>query len=298
MNLFCIVLTYSYLWLRRKYFRSIIKTKTCFCFVLFSLIRTFAPMKIEKIKVVAFDADDTLWDCQGHFERVMQRLYDELTPWVDRETAALELFATERKNMALLGYGVKAFSLSMIETALRVSHYEMPAQTVSEIQQLCYSLLTFPCTPLPEVEETLQVLKNLPPREEGPALLTTCGREGGGFSLVVFTKGELLDQEHKLERSGLAKYFDYVEITSDKGENEFRALCKKLNIAPDELLMVGNSLKSDIAPALAIGASAVYIPFHVTWELEQHDHFEHPHMVQIEHFGELLDLFDPQILMP
>lgn len=245
-------------------------------------------MKLEKTKVVAFDADDTLWDCQGHFERVMQRLYDELTPWVDRETAALELFATERKNMALLGYGVKAFSLSMIETALRVSRYEMPAQTVSEIQQLCYSLLTFPCTPLPEVEETLRVLKSLPPREE----------VSGGLFLVVFTKGELLDQEHKLERSGLAKYFDYVEITSDKGEHEFSELCRKLHIAPEELLMVGNSLKSDIAPALAIGASAVYIPFHVTWELEHHDHFEHPRMVQIEHFGELLDLISPQMLRP
>ena len=232
-------------------------------------------MNTEQIKVVAFDADDTLWDCQGHFERVMQRLYDELTPWVDRETAALELFATERKNMALLGFGVKAFTLSMVETALRVSRYEMPAQKVSEIQQLCYTLLTFPCTPLPEVEETLKRLK-----------ASTSNLK----SLVCFTKGELLDQEHKLERSGLTHYFDHVEITSDKGEREFSALCCKLGIEPHELLMVGNSLKSDIAPALKIGASAVYIPFQITWELEHHDHFEHERMVQIEHFGELLQL--------
>ena len=232
-------------------------------------------MNTEQIKVVAFDADDTLWDCQGHFERVMQRLYDELTPWVDRETAALELFATERKNMALLGFGVKAFTLSMMETALRVSHYEMPAQKVSEIQQLCYTLLTFPCTPLPEVEETLKRLKAYTSNLK---------------SLVCFTKGELLDQEHKLERSGLTHYFDHVEITSDKGEREFSALCSKLGIEPHELLMVGNSLKSDIAPALKIGASAVYIPFQITWELEHHDHFEHERMVQIEHFGELLQL--------
>jgi len=235
-------------------------------------------MKTEHIKVVAFDADDTLWDCQGHFEIVMQRLYDELTPWVDRETATLELFATERKNMPLLGFGVKAFTLSMIETALRVSRYEMPASTVSEIQQQCYSLLTFPCTPLPEVEETLQALADRPasPRR------------------VVFTKGELLDQEHKLQRSGLQHFFEHVEITSDKGEREFSTLCQKLGIAPHELLMVGNSLKSDIAPALAIGASAVYIPFHVTWELEHHDHFEHERMVQIEHFGQLLSLLQPK----
>ena len=107
---------------------------------------------------------------------------------------------------------------------------------------------------------------------------------------MVFTKGELLDQEHKLERSGLAPYFDHVEITSDKSEKEFLDLCRKLDIQPDELLMVGNSLKSDIAPALAIGAWGVYIPFHVTWQLEHHDHFEHERMVQIDHFSQLLTL--------
>ncbi|MBR1934308.1 MAG: HAD family hydrolase [Prevotella sp.] len=226
----------------------------------------------KKIKVLAFDADDTLWDCQGHFEVVMQRLYDELTPWVDRETAALELFATERKNMPLLGYGVKAFTLSMLETAMRVSCNQMSATTISDILQQCYTLLKFPCTPLPEVEETLSQL---------------CQQ---GWRQVAFTKGELLDQEHKLERSGLLPYFSHVEITSDKGEPEFLALCRKLNIQPQELLMVGNSLKSDIAPALAVGSQAVYIPFHVTWQLEHHDHFEHPRMAEIEHFGQLVDI--------
>jgi len=224
--------------------------------------------------MVAVDADDTLWDCQGHFERVMQQMYDELVPWVDRETAALELFATERKNMQLLGFGTKAFTLSMLETAMRVSGNEMKVETLARIQQLCYTLLQFPCTPLPEVEETLQALK----------------REGRR-KVVCFTKGELLDQEHKLERSGLAPYFDHVEITSDKGEREFRALCEKMGVAPEEMLMVGNSLKSDIAPILAIGGMGVYIPFHVTWELEHTDHFEHPRMVQISHFSQLLDIF-------
>ena len=232
-------------------------------------------MKADIIKVVAFDADDTLWDCQGHFEVVMQHLYDELVPWVDRETAALELFATERKNMRLLGYGVKAFTLSMLETAMRVSRNEMPAEIISDILQQCYTLLEFPCTPLPGVEETLSRLQR-----------------HAGRRLVVFTKGELLDQQHKLERSGLAHYFDDVEITSDKGEKEFRQLCHRLRIAPEEMLMVGNSLKSDIAPAIAVGCSTVYIPFHVTWQLEHADHFEHPRMVQIEHFEELIDVLN------
>ncbi len=229
-------------------------------------------MNTDKIKVIAFDADDTLWDCQGHFEVVMQRLYDELTPWTDRETATQELFATERKNMRLLGYGVKAFTLSMLETAMRGSRYEMPAATINSILTQCYSLLEFPCTPLPEVESTLQALSK------------------EGWRMVVFTKGELLDQEHKLQRSGLGRYFSHVEITSDKGESEFLMLCRKLDIKPEELLMVGNSLKSDIAPALAIGALGVYIPFHVTWQLEHHDHFEHERMVQIDTFGQLINI--------
>lgn len=240
----------------------------------------------QNIKVIAFDADDTLWDCQGHFERVMQQLYTELEPWVDRQTAARELFATERKNMPMLGFGTKAFTLSVMETAMRVSRYEMPAATLSRIQQQCYGLLEFPCTPLPEVEETLRRLHDdsaAAGRPERGGAPTSARRR-----LVVFTKGELQDQENKLRRSGLLKYFDDVEITSDKTQREFLALCEHNGIHPSELLMVGNSLKSDIAPALAIGAWAVYIPFHVTWELEHTDHFEHPRMVQIEHFGQLL----------
>ena len=228
---------------------------------------------MSKIQVLAFDADDTLWDCQGHFDKVMQQLYTELEPWVDRETAANELYATERKNMPLLGFGSKAFTLSMLETAMRVSRYEMPATKISEIQQQCYRLLQFPCTPLPEVEATLHRL-----------------RDSRRYRMVAFTKGELLDQEHKLQRSGLADCFDDVEITSDKGEREFRNLCHKLGIAPEEMLMVGNSFKSDIAPALAIGCTAVHVPFHITWELEEAKVYEHPRLYSIQHFGELLDI--------
>ena len=245
----------------------------------------------KDIKIIAFDADDTLWDCQGHFERVMQQLYDELLPWtVTREEAARQLFATERKNMPLLGFGTKAFTLSMIETALRASHYEMPAAKVSEIQQLCYTLNEFPCTPLPEVKETLEELRHYVDDTHAPAHLSPLTSHFSPQKLVCFTKGELLDPEHKLERSGLKDYFDDVVITSDKTQREFRDLCDRYAIAPRELLMVGNSLKSDIAPALAIGAWGVYIPFHVTWELEHTEHFDHERMVQISHFSQLLDM--------
>lgn len=228
-------------------------------------------MKLSNIKVIAFDADDTLWDCQGHFERVMRQLYDELEPWTgNRERAATELYAIERKNMPLLGFGTKAFTLSLLETALRVSDGRMSGERLLYLLEQGCSLLQFPTTPLPEVLETLIELQQR------------------GRRMVVFTKGELLDQQHKLERSGLAGFFEHVEITSDKGEDEFRELCRKLRVLPAEMLMVGNSLKSDIAPALAIGCQAVHIPFHVTWELEHVDSFEHEHLRCIEHFGELL----------
>ncbi len=228
------------------------------------------------IKFIAFDADDTLWDCQGHFDHVMQELYDLLSPWADRQKAAEELFATERKNMPLLGYGTKAFTLSMIETALRVSHQEISGEQLTWLQNECYSLLNLPATPLPGVKETLLQLRQQ------------------GWHMVVFTKGELLDQEHKLQRSGLSIYFEHVEITSDKTEKEFNALCQHLNIHPEDLLMVGNSMKSDIAPALKIGAKAVHIPFHITWELEHADTIAHPGLVCITHFSELLDVVNRQ----
>ena len=221
------------------------------------------------IKVIAFDADDTLWDCQSHFERVEEHLYSLIAPYC--ENPKQELFETESGNMADLGYGCKAFTISILETAGN----DLSVSTLSELLKDCKQLLHLPATPLPEVEETLKEL-----RERCDTV---------NYKLVVFTKGELQDQENKLKRSGLLKYFDDVEITSDKGQAEFLALCEHQQIHPSELLMVGNSLKSDIAPALAIGASAIYIPFHVTWQLEHVEDFDHEQMVKIEHFSEILE---------
>lgn len=225
------------------------------------------------IKVIAFDADDTLWDCQSHFERVEEHLYSLIAPYC--ENPKLELFNTESGNMADLGYGCKAFTISILETAMRVVGNDLSVSTLSDLLKDCKQLLHLPATPLPEVEETLKEL-----RERCDTV---------NYKLVVFTKGELQDQENKLKRSGLLKYFDDVEITSDKGQAEFLALCEHQQIHPSELLMVGNSLKSDIAPALAIGASAIYIPFHVTWQLEHVEDFDHEQMVKIEHFSEILE---------
>lgn len=232
---------------------------------------------MNKYKVIAFDADDTLWDCQSHFEEVEEHLYSLIGPYC--EDPKHELFLTESGNMADLGYGCKAFTISIIETALRIAGNDISATQLSELLSHSKSLLHLPATPLPEVEKTLQTLRN---RFD----------ENSGMSpkMVVFTKGELQDQENKLKRSGLLKYFDDVEITSDKTQLEFRALCEHQHIHPSELLMIGNSLKSDIAPALAIGAWAIHIPFHVTWQLEHFEDIDHERLTKITHFSELLQL--------
>ena len=222
---------------------------------------------MKKWKVIAFDADDTLWDCQSYFEQVENRLYQLIAPYC--ENPAAELFKTESGNMADLGYGCKAFTISIIETALRVAGSHVDAGQLSELLAACKQLLQLPATPLPGVEETLERID--------------------GYRKVCFTKGELQDQENKLKRSGLLRYFDDVEITSDKGQKEFLALCDHQQIHPSELLMVGNSLKSDIAPALAIGAWAIHIPFHVTWQLEHFEEFDHERLKKIEQFSELLN---------
>ena len=231
-------------------------------------------LNIDKIRVIAFDADDTLWDCQSHFEEVENMLYNIIGPYcMDPKH---ELFVTESNNMEDLGYGCKAFTISVMETALRVCGNDLSATQLSELLEAGKHLLQLPATPLPGVEETLQRLS------------VAC--RTSTLKLVCFTKGELQDQENKLRRSGLGRFFDHVEITSDKTEHEYLQLCRHLGIEPHELLMVGNSLKSDIAPALAIGAQAVHIPFHVTWQLEVHEDIEHERMVKIDNISQLLPL--------
>ena len=225
----------------------------------------------DKFRVIAFDADDTLWDCQSHFEEVENHLYSLIAPYC--EDPKHELFLTESGNMADLGYGCKAFTISVIETALHIAGNDLSATQLKELLAHCKQLLHLPATPLPGVVSTLETLRS---------------RLDGSSKMVVFTKGELQDQENKLKRSGLLKYFDDVEITSDKSQREFLDLCEHQQIHPSELLMIGNSLKSDIAPALAIGAWGIHIPFHVTWQLEHFEDIDHERLIKIEHFSEIL----------
>ena len=227
----------------------------------------------EKLKVIAFDADDTLWDCQSWFDDVERRCCELLAPWATAREVSEGLFATERRNLSLTGYGTKAFTLSLIENAVSVTREQLPGHIVMRLIEMGKELLRFPTTPLPEVTETLQRLS-----------------DARRYRLVVFTKGELMDQEGKLRRSGLEQYFSHVETVSNKTEQEYRQLCENLDVAPEETMMVGNSFRSDIAPALAAGAWAVHIPYHVVWELEKSEEFPHERLRKISRFGELLDV--------
>jgi len=237
---------------------------------------------VRGIKVIAFDADDTLWDCQGYFENVEEHLYSLIRPFC--ENPKQELFNTESANMEDLGYGCKAFTISIIETALRVGGNDITSKELSDLLKDCKRLLHLPATPLPEVESTLQTLRD----SIDTSNLSPLTPHLSPLKMVVFTKGELQDQENKLKRSGLLKYFDDVEITSDKSQKEFLALCEHQDIHPSELLMIGNSLRSDIAPALAIGAWAIHIPFHITWQLEHFDDIDHERLIKIQRFSEIL----------
>lgn len=234
--------------------------------------------KINDIKAIAFDADDTLWALQNYFEDVEEEYCDLLSDYGSKEEISASLFEMESGNMDDLGYGVKAFTISLVENAIKVSEGKIPAKLIGQIVELGKSLLRLDAKPLEGVESTLDIIRG--------NMLPNGHRK---YKLAVFTKGELMDQENKLWRSGLQRYFDVVSIVSNKTPEAYRRLCKELEVTPKELLMVGNSFKSDIAPALKIGASAIHIPFHTTWAHEKTEEFNHERLRRISRFIEILD---------
>lgn len=229
-------------------------------------------MKVENIKVIAFDADDTLWDNEPFFRRVEAEMCEILSPYGTQKEISEQLYSIEMDNMPDYGYGAVAFTMSLIETAVKASKGKIPASDIGKIIEAGRTLVRLKATPLPGVREGLERLKTL-----------------GKYKLVVFTKGELLTQENKLKRSGLMPFFDRVFIVTDKKESDYRNLCADLNISPEALLMVGNSLKSDILPALNIGAKAIHIPYEIMWQHEVIEDFEHKNMKRVENFSDLLN---------
>ncbi|ASU33489.1 HAD family hydrolase [Mucilaginibacter xinganensis] len=205
------------------------------------------------LKVIAFDADDTLWVNEPYYRQTEEQFYNLLGGYSTQHELERELLKTEIGNLTFYGYGIKGFVLSMIETALRISNNTISAEVVGAILDLGKQMLNQPIELLDGVEDVLGTLKSK-------------------YRLVVATKGDLLDQERKLKKSGISHYFHHIEIMSEKDDANYLKLIRHLDIAPQELLMVGNSLKSDIMPVLNIGGNAVHVPYHITWAHEQIEH--------------------------
>jgi putative hydrolase of the HAD superfamily len=221
--------------------------------------------------VIAFDADDTLWVNEPYFresEEAFASLFEDFLPMHQTQQ---ELFKTEMDNLALYGYGVKGFMLSMVETAVRITGGTLSAEGTSRILEIGKQLLARPNELLDDVETVLQALS-------------------GKYRLVVATKGDLLDQERKLRNSALEKYFHHIEIMSDKQPADYIKLIKHLDIAPEEFMMVGNSLKSDIIPVLEIGGHGVHVPFHTTWAHEMVSNpVVHPQFREVDRLADILE---------
>jgi putative hydrolase of the HAD superfamily len=199
--------------------------------------------------VIGFDADDTLWHNETIFEKVHERYRALLAHYHDSATVDRTLFATEMRNLELYGYGVKGFTLSAIETAIELTGGKIRAEEIRQLIELGREMLAHPVELLDGVAETLATLSS-------------------SHRLLVITKGDLRDQQRKLAKSGLAERFHGVEIVSEKDESTYAAIFRRHGLAPGQFLMVGNSLKSDILPVLALGGRGAHIPYHLTWAAE------------------------------
>jgi putative hydrolase of the HAD superfamily len=210
------------------------------------------PAMKDQIQVIGFDADDTLWINEPYY-RETERLFARLmSPVADEETTMKALIDMEVKNIPLYGYGAKGFMLSMIETVLQIAGEDTQPEFIEGVLSLGKALLAKPVVLLDDAQKALQQLKDQ-------------------YKLVLVTKGDLLDQERKLRKSGLHNCFHHIEILSDKKENNYRKLLGNLGVQPEAFMMVGNSLKSDVIPALKMGSWGVYIPYHTSWIHERTD---------------------------
>ncbi|TBX71357.1 HAD family hydrolase [Flavobacterium silvisoli] len=227
------------------------------------------------LKVIAFDADDTLFVNEPYFQETEEKFCALMSDYLSHQGLSQELFKTEIGNLELYGYGIKGYILSMIEAAMKISNNTISVEVIEKITEYGKELLQKPIELLEGVEETLEALK-------------------GKYKLVVATKGDLLDQRRKLHNSGLGHYFHHIEVMSDKKEKDYEDLLKRLEIKAEEFFMIGNSLKSDVLPVLNIGGSAVHIPFHTTWEHEKISHkVEHPNFRALEKITEVLPILLP-----
>ncbi|MCW2119343.1 HAD family hydrolase [Flavobacterium sp. 7A] len=224
------------------------------------------------LKVIAFDADDTLFVNETYFAETEEKFCALMSDYLSKQSISQELFKIEIDNLPKYGYGIKGYILSMIEAAMTISNNTIPIEVVNKIIKFGKELIDKPIVLLDGVEETLEALY-------------------GKYKLVVATKGDLLDQRRKLHNSGLGKYFHHIEVMSDKQQIDYLDLLRRLEVQPEAFMMIGNSLKSDVLPVLEIGGYAVHIPFHTTWAHERINHkIEHQNFKSIKIITETLSI--------
>ena len=230
---------------------------------------------MSNIKVVCFDADDTLWVNEPYYREIENQFTRLMEDYVDEKACNDILLEIEINNINLYGYGAKSFVLSMIEAAIKMSNHQINSQTIEKILALGRELINKPLQLLDGVEDVLKYFH-------------------GRYRLIVATKGDLLDQERKLKKSGLEKYFHHIEIMSEKAVDNYKKLIAHLDVKPDEFVMIGNSVKSDILPVLEIGAYAIHVPCETTWA---HEHVENPQL-DSKRFREIDNLAKTKEIIP
>jgi len=223
-------------------------------------------------KIIAFDADDTLWHNEPYFDEAQERFCALFQDFASSQEILGLILNHQVKNLPLYGFGIKAFTLSMIETALQLTKHNISGKGIEKIILIGKDLLEKPVELLPNVEEVLQELK-------------------GRYKLVVATKGDLKDQHRKLHDSKLGSYFHHIEVLSDKTELDYTKMLGRLDSLPENLVMIGNSLKSDVLPILNIGGTGIHIPYHTTWEYEKIDfEIKHEKFIALTDIKEVLNI--------
>jgi putative hydrolase of the HAD superfamily len=226
---------------------------------------------LQRPLIIGLDADDTLWHNETLFRMTQARFHGLLAPWADAATVEEHLAAVERRNLSTYGYGAKGFTLSMMETALELSHAQLPSSVLAEILSAGRELMRHPIEPLPGVAEALARLAAIAP-------------------LLLITKGDLFHQESKLAASGLGRFFSGVEVVSEKTADTYRRAFQRQGVAPAQAVMAGNSVRSDVLPALEAGCTAVLVPYPLVWAHEEAEApADHPRYKLCDALGDLAD---------
>jgi putative hydrolase of the HAD superfamily len=224
------------------------------------------------LSAIGFDADDTLWHNERFYKLSEARFHELLADHAEGTHVAARLLDAERRNLEFYGYGIKGFTLSMIETAIEITGGTVPAPVIGKILEIGRELLRHPIETLPHVRETLAAV-------------------AGSYRLIMITKGDLFDQERKLAQSGLGDMFDAIEIVSEKDASTYDRIFRRHGHGPERAMMVGNSLRSDVVPAIQAGSWGVHVPFELVWGLEHAEAPVHsPRFRQLDHLGELTGL--------